>query len=620
MELLGRDPQLACGRTRDRRRTPRFGPGARAAGRGRAGQERPARRDRRARTRGGPAGRRRARVGARARRALRADRRRARRGRGRARRSAGRGALPAPPRGRVAAGAARRRSRCCWTTCTGPTRPRSSSSCTCLRRPVAVPALLVIAARPVGPAGRLLDAARSAPGWEQLALDPLDREARSSSSPAWPTRRCASASCARRAGIPLYLHELARVADRGDGALPPTLLAAIGFEVAALASRAAGADRGRGGRRRAVRPRAGRGHRGAGAVGRAGGTRRARGRRPRAPGRDAHGQRFDAATRCSRRSAHRREAPPASQRLAAVRPAARPRARPARGRGRAFVFRHPLVRRAVYDACAPGWRLGAHERAAAALERRGAGPAARAFHVVRSAHVGDPEAVAILSAAAEAAGEASPAAAAHWFGAALRLVPDREHDARSGLLAQRALALAGAGRLTESRTALLEALALAPAARADRGLARVETQLGLHADARRRLLAARADAPPDQHAALAFELAAGAFHEGRVAELRGWAEPAVQATQDDPLLLVGAEALLAPRRALGAATRRPPRPRWTRPPRASTRSTTRRSRRIPPCRFSSASPSSSTSASARPRRRARGRWRSRATPAKRSWS
>ncbi len=80
--------------------------------------------------------------------------------------------------------------------------------------------------------------------------------------------------------------------------------------------------------------------------------------------------------------------------------------------------------------------------------------------------------------------------------------------------------------------------------------ARVETQLGLHADARRRLLAARVDAPPDQHAALAFELAAGAFHEGRVAELRGWAEPAVQAAQDDPLLLVGAEALLAPRRAL----------------------------------------------------------------------
>src|SRR4051794_39506297 len=45
-----------------------------------------------------------------------------------------------------------------------------------LRRPVPVPALLVIAARPVGPAGRLLDAARSAAGWEQLELTPLGRD------------------------------------------------------------------------------------------------------------------------------------------------------------------------------------------------------------------------------------------------------------------------------------------------------------------------------------------------------------------------------------------------------------------------------------------------------------
>ena len=34
---------------------------------------------------------------------------------------------------------------------------------------------------------------------------------------------------------------------------------------------------------------------------------------------------------------------------------------------RRFRFRHPLVRRAVYEATAAGWRLGAHERCAAAL-------------------------------------------------------------------------------------------------------------------------------------------------------------------------------------------------------------------------------------------------------------
>ena len=72
----------------------------------------------------------------------------------------------------------------------------------------------------------------------------------------------------------------------------------------------------------------------------------------------------------------------------------------------------------------------------------------------------------------------------------------------------------------------------------------------MHTDARRRLLAARAGAPPSQHAALAFELAAGAFHEGRVGELRGWAEPAVLAAQDDPLLLVGARGAARARRAL----------------------------------------------------------------------
>ena len=52
--------------------------------------------------------------------------------------------------------------------------------------------------------------------------------------------------------------------------------------------------------------------------------------------------------------------------------------------GRAFAFRHPLVRRAVYAGTAPAWRLTAHERAAAALERRGAAAVVRAHHVERA--------------------------------------------------------------------------------------------------------------------------------------------------------------------------------------------------------------------------------------------
>ena len=90
---------------------------------------------------------------------------------------------------------------------------------------------------------------------------------------------------------------------------------------------------------------------------------------------------------------------------------------------RRFRFRHPLVRRAVYDGAPGGWRLGAHERAAAALAAAGAPAAARAHHVERYARLGDMDAVAVLRDAGLAADQALPASAAHWFGAALRLLP-----------------------------------------------------------------------------------------------------------------------------------------------------------------------------------------------------
>src|SRR5262249_3929761 len=67
------------------------------------------------------------------------------------------------------------------------------------------------------------------------------------------------------------------------------------------------------------------------------------------------------------------------------------------GDGRGFAFRHPLVRRVVYDAAPPAWALGAHERVAAVLTTRGAGAGARAHHVERFARAGDEEAIALLS-------------------------------------------------------------------------------------------------------------------------------------------------------------------------------------------------------------------------------
>ena len=87
---------------------------------------------------------------------------------------------------------------------------------------------------------------------------------------------------------------------------------------------------------------------------------------------------------------------------------------------RRFRFRHPLVRRAIYDASPGGWRLGAHQRSAEALAARGALRARRAHHVERSARHGDGAAIAVLREAGDAAAQRTPATAARWFRAALR--------------------------------------------------------------------------------------------------------------------------------------------------------------------------------------------------------
>ena len=91
---------------------------------------------------------------------------------------------------------------------------------------------------------------------------------------------------------------------------------------------------------------------------------------------------------------------------------------------RRFRFRHPLVRRAVYESAPGGWLLGAHERCARLLAERGAAPAARAHHVEFAARHGDMAAVAVLREAGTAAILRAPTSAARWFSAALRLMPD----------------------------------------------------------------------------------------------------------------------------------------------------------------------------------------------------
>jgi DNA-binding CsgD family transcriptional regulator len=375
-----------------------------------------------------------------------------------------------------------------------------------LRRPPRPACLLMFALRPGDRGARLLAAARATLGWEHLPLGPLSEEAARSLLAELPDAAVRERVVGEAAGNPLFLRELGRLARQGETTLPATLTAAVGLDVAALEPAA----------------------------------------RVLIAGAAVAGDPFDPELAAAAAGLEPDAA--ALDRLVAaelIRSVPHPP-------GRSFAFRHPLVRRVVYDGAPPAWRLDAHERAAAALARRGAGPAARAYHVARFARPGDHAAVALLTAAAEAAAKPSPATAAHWYGAALRLLPDDDVDRRARLLAPMAGALASAGRLHDARVALVEALELTPEAPAARRLelvtscARLEALVGDPAPARRRLVEALDAAPRAQRAAIALELAAGAScatRGRRNAELRGWIDEARR--DPDPVMLAGAEALAA---------------------------------------------------------------------------
>ena len=172
---------------------------------------------------------------------------------------------------------------------------------------------------------------------------------------------------------------------------------------------------------------------------------------------------------------------------------------------RRFQFRHPLVRRAVYESCPPGTRIAAHERSADALAARGAPAAARAHHVQHAARHGDVGAVGVLREAGEATAQRAPESAARWFEIALGLLPQNSPPAgRVELLMALAGAHAATGRFEESRTALLESIDLTPgdeeAVRVSLigACAGVEQLLGHHEEAHARLTTAleRLRTPP----------------------------------------------------------------------------------------------------------------------------
>jgi hypothetical protein len=205
---------------------------------------------------------------------------------------------------------------------------------------------------------------------------------------------------------------------------------------------------------------------------------------------------------------------------------------------RRFRFRHPLVRRAVYEATAGGWRLGAHEHAAEALLERGAPASARAHHVERAARHGDLGAIATLRSAGEAAAQRAPASAARWFAAARRLTTaGTPADEQVELVLAHAAALAACGRFAESHETLVDG----PAAdagplrtRMDVACAGIERLLGRHRQARVRLEAALdrvADADSPEAVELMLELASDSLLRMEYDAIDGWAARAAHAAQ-----------------------------------------------------------------------------------------
>jgi ATP/maltotriose-dependent transcriptional regulator MalT len=233
---------------------------------------------------------------------------------------------------------------------------------------------------------------------------------------------------------------------------------------------------------------------------------------------------------------------------------------------RRFRFRHPLVRRAVYETTAAAWRLGAHERCADALAARGATAVARAHHVERFAREGDVAAVAVLRDAGEAAVRLAPESAARWFGEALRLLPQTAPPQdRVALLLARAGALAAAGHFADSHEALLEAIAIVPEhetalrTTVTTACAGVERFLGRYEQAHARLVRALRVLPEPASAEtveLLIELTLNEFYRSKYDTMQHWARRAVGDARmlGDPALTALALAMPALAAAMTGST------------------------------------------------------------------
>jgi DNA-binding CsgD family transcriptional regulator len=226
---------------------------------------------------------------------------------------------------------------------------------------------------------------------------------------------------------------------------------------------------------------------------------------------------------------------------------------------RRFRFRHPVVRRAVFDSAPAGWRLAAHARLASALASRGAPAALSAHHVERSAKAGDEDAIAVLTEAARASAVRAPAAAAHWLGAALRLLPESAEARRRELLMARAASLGAAGQIEESRAAALECLeTMGPAPSEERIrlvalCVSLEHTLGMRAVARERLGTelTNLDAASPARAAILVELSVDRYFDSDFEAMRDAAREALSEESEAGTMVFATVALAVAERSMG---------------------------------------------------------------------
>ena len=401
-----------------------------------------------------------------------------------------------------------------------------------LRRPPSAAVLLVMAARPHHGSTRLtttLERALRERTLTRIELNPLTSDEAARMLGQVQPDQSTAALFEESGGNPFYLEQLARspeLADRLSGGpqlsvdgvhVPPLVLAALTEELALLSQRA----------RRALE------------------------------GASVAGDPFEPEMAAAAAGIDEQEAMEAIDELLAaeiIRATDVPRR---------FRFRHPIVRRAVYESAPGGWRIGAHERAAQALMARGAAVGTRAHHIDISAKTGDVAAAATLAEAGRISAPRAPAIAVRWFSGALRLLPDNApFGERVDLLLANATSLAATGRFGEAHAAILEGLAIVPAEETALRLklsttcSRIEHLLGRHNEAHARLLTALESLSEEAGAdavGLMIELARDAVFRLQYTSGQEWAARAVAASRalEDSLLIAVSLAISARASAWG---------------------------------------------------------------------